>query len=230
MWSLRQLPFIIPTRCPVCKKSFTGINPLCDGCLKEIKRERDTKRCIQCGKKLTLNGSNRCLSCIKSPALIDELIVYTDYVGAARELVHKMKFGRNKGLAQFIGTLMGELPLSATDAIVPVPISKKRLIERGFNQSHIIADTLARQKKILLLPVLIKPYNQPPQSELSRNERLKNIRGAFRLIDGIPLPSTVTLVDDVITTGATVNEIARLLKQNGVSNVKAAVFARTPEE
>ncbi len=224
-----MLSFIIPSRCPVCKKHFIGVDHLCTGCLKELREGDHTNRCIQCGRKL-IGGNRRCLSCIKTPPLIDKIMVYTDYSGVARELVHTMKFSPNKGLARFMGRLLADMTLPQTDALVPVPLSKRRLLKRGFNQSHIIADNLSRHKGVPLLPVVLKNKDIPPQSGLSRKERLRNIKGAFSVIDGISLPPSLTLVDDVTTTGATLNEIARLLKQQGVTTVNAVVFARTPEE
>lgn len=230
MWPLRKLSFLIPTRCPACKNLITGTDAVCQGCLEEIKKGPRSRRCKHCGRKLISGTSNRCLSCIKNPPYIDEIVVYTDFSGASRELVHKMKFGPSKGLARFVGRLLAEIALPQTDALVPVPLSKGRLLKRGFNQSHIIADTLSNLKGIPLLPVVLKTKDIPPQSGLSRKERLRNIKGAFSVLKGVSLPQSLGLVDDVTTTGATLNEIARLLKQKGVSTVKAVVFARTPEE
>ena len=158
------------------------------------------------------------------------MTVYTDYAGVARELVHAMKFGHFKGLAVFAGELIGGLSLPHTEAFLPVPLSKERLIKRGFNQSYVIAHTLSRKWGVPVLQAVRRVKNTPPQSELGRAERFKNIKGAFSIEEGISLPRCVTIVDDVMTTGATLNEIARLLKQKGVITVKAILFARTPEE
>lgn len=228
LWSL---PFLIfPLRCPLCGGLTAIKEPLCKDCLQGLRNPISTPRCALCGIKLQFGTDRRCLGCLKNPPVVDALTVYTDYTGKARKLIHLIKFRANRRLALLAGRLLSELPIPFADAIVPVPLSKRRLIQRGFNQSQVMAGAISEKTAIPVKNLLVRTKDTPPQSGLGRKERLKNIKGAFSLNDRDGLPRSVIVVDDVFTTGATVNEVARVLKKAGVHTVSALVFARTPED
>ncbi len=231
MWSLRSLfDYIIPNACPVCNKDFFGRAPLCSSCENVIKPSSLASHCPVCGLRL-YSERQRCLSCLKNPSSIDGLHFYCEYKGTIKTLIQTMKFHSLKHLAVYIGGLMAEIEIPPVDAVVPIPLSKERLIERGFNQSYIMAKVISRKKEIPLKHLLLRLRNTPAQSSLKRKDRLKNIKGAFKL-NGNPssIPQNILVVDDVYTTGATVNEAALTLKSAGARVVYALVFARTPTE
>jgi ComF family protein len=114
------------------------------------------------------------------------------------------------------------------DAVIPVPLHRKKLKTRGFNQAEVLAARIARARKIELLNRrLVKIRNTPPQTTLEGRERDQNVRGAYRLRRAGNLEGrTVLLVDDVYTTGSTIRECSRMLKQAGVTEVRAVTLAR----
>ena len=114
------------------------------------------------------------------------------------------------------------------DAVIPVPLHRKKLKTRGFNQAEVLAARIARTRKIELLNRrLIKIRNTPPQTTLEGRERDQNVRGAYRVRRAGNLKGrTVLLVDDVYTTGSTIRECSRMLKQAGVTEVRAVTLAR----
>lgn len=119
--------------------------------------------------------------------------------------------------------------LEQAHVLIPIPLSCKRLSERGFNQSLVLSQQLSRQKT--QASSLLRMRNTLAQSTLPRNERLTNLKGAFAVA---PFMATqlrgkrILLIDDVMTSGATLNEAAQVLKQVGAAHVSALVFARTP--
>ena len=118
-------------------------------------------------------------------------------------------------------------PLGAIDLIIPAPLAPRRLAERGYNQAHELARALARRRHLPLDPQAVtRPRHAPPQAELPWKERAKNIRGAYtstRRFDGL----SVLVVDDVMTTGSTLGELAKVLKKAGAARVTNLVLART---
>ncbi len=160
------------------------------------------------------------------------------YEGTVAQLIKGLKYGKDLTCLRAIlelatpilPSLLKELPPKACDlsetCVIPVPLHKRRLKSRGFNQSLLIAKGLFPTMKICTLTVQ-KTVDTRPQSSLTGKERAKNIKGAFD-IKKSPLPSSYfILVDDVVTTGSTLREIAKLLKKNGAKGVCALTIART---
>jgi ComF family protein len=115
---------------------------------------------------------------------------------------------------------------SSPDTIIPVPLHPRRLRERGFNQAHELARPISKGLSIEVCPTGIERFHErPPQITLSRKQRLKNTRGVFRVHNNFP-KGHVLIIDDVMTTGATVNELARILKLEGVERVDILTLAR----
>ncbi|NOZ24675.1 MAG: ComF family protein [Nitrospirae bacterium] len=159
--------------------------------------------------------------------------MFGDYCGTLKTAINLLKFERVRRLAAPLGELLCSLPIPRVDMLLPVPLSKKRLIQRGFNQSHLLCLGLSRKLSVPLEPaLLIRSKDTAPQSTLSREVRLRNPRGAFSVAGSgrRPMPRRVVIVDDVMTTGATINECARVLVRAGVEEVHAAVLARTRPE
>lgn len=146
-------------------------------------------------------------------------------------MLHRFKFRGNRALARPLGNWLGRLVGEQTgwqlELVVPIPLHRRREIERGYNQAHLLALFTAETLGIPLLSLLIRPEPAPPQSGLSHRDRLQNIRGAF-VCPGAPPPrKRVLLVDDIYSTGATMQEAAAVLSRQGLL-VYGAVAAFTP--
>ncbi len=201
-------------------------NPVCAACWSGIERYSGPA-CLMCGLPLVSEYATYCESCLKSPPSFSKIIYYGIYDGALRKAVHLLKFKRLKRLARPIAALLSELPIPDADGIVPVPLHSKKLREREFNQTALIGRHLSMQSGIpLLLDVLEKDKATLPQTDVTGKERLKNVKNAFvadKAVDGLRL----VLVDDVITTGATASECARVLTQAGAAGVTVIALARS---
>ncbi|MCX4026381.1 ComF family protein [Endozoicomonas sp. SM1973] len=150
-------------------------------------------------------------------------------------MIHQYKFNGKLICGQALTIQLKERLVSAytnqpwPELIIPTPLHRKRELQRGFNQALLIARQLSKQLKIPLQPRLIRRYKKTSaQTGLSAKERQVNIRNAFQIISQ-SLPNHLALVDDVVTTGTTVNEISRLLKEAGVQKVDIWCIAKTPK-
>jgi ComF family protein len=154
------------------------------------------------------------------------------YQEGLREAVHRFKFRGDLGLDRPLGELLAEAlsgqaaPGWRPDLVVPVPLHRRRLAERTYNQSLLLARAVARSWRVPVpARLLLRTRATPPQQGLSAEERRRNLRGAFALRQ--PLGGErVLLVDDVLTTGATARECARVLRDGGAGEVAVAVLAR----
>jgi ComF family protein len=177
-----------------------------------------------------------CGECLSTPPHFDQTIVATDYSAPFDQLVLALKFGHRLPLATLFSDLLRDAILRQAEQdlpqiLCPVPLGAQRLRERGFNQSLEIAKPLASQLGITLQSALLRRVRDTvQQSGLHPDARQKNIRNAFTLNDtAIELVQGkhIGLIDDVMTTGTTLNEIAALLKRFGAAKVSNYVFART---
>lgn len=152
------------------------------------------------------------------------------YEGPVREAVHALKFARQRRLAEPLGELMAEVAvrdalLSESHVVVPVPLHRTRMRERGFNQAELLARPVARRLGVPVKPMLLhRVGDTPPQSTLSASARRTNIAGSFIVGESVG-PVAVLLVDDVLSTGSTVSECARVLTAAGVSQVTVLTAA-----
>ena len=232
----------IPCPCVLCHApSPYGI---CNSCARHYLGDPVT-RCRCCGhdipKTHTTGQSNLCGACLARPPAFDTTIVATDYVPPFDFLIHQLKFGHQLALAPLMGKLINnaierqaDTDWQTPDILIAVPLGKARLIERGFNQSHEIARTLARSIKLPLHTGLIyRNRETAQQSTISFSERKQNVHNAFTVShDALAVirGKHIGVVDDVMTTGHTLEEIARILKKAGAGYITNFVFARTPSK
>lgn len=227
-------------RCPACdRRSSTLVCTTCAGAMPGA----HTLRCIQCA--LPLASGKFCGACLKAPPYFDASYAAFDFATPASTLIKCLKFHQMPAVAHWFAlSMMARLPLElSADFIIPVPLSTRRLRERGFNQAWILAQALSQQGRVKNPLKLTSPYMQfplprwdlasrvidtPIQRSLDRLARQTNMRGVFLANHPEALVSKhVLLVDDVMTTGATLNELARTLKQAGANRVSCAVACRT---
>ncbi len=164
---------------------------------------------------------------------LDGSLALFKYSSATQQLVHYLKYKRFSKLAKPYGldmanVLADESWLESVDVMIPVPLHPKRLRERGFNQSYLLAKAAADQLKIKVWEdALIRTRYTQPQAKMQRKERLRNVSGAFKLNPGANIENkNVVLVDDVFTTGSTMNECACILRMAGAKKVMSLSIVR----
>jgi len=163
---------------------------------------------------------------MKSRPLFAKVLTYGIYEGALAEAIHQFKFYGLKRLARPLGSLLLSLDIPQTDGIISVPLSIKSLRDRGFNQSLLLARMIAGEIKVpLLMDILFKKKETQPQIGLSARDRRVNIKNAFEIKGDIE-GRRLLLVDDVITTGATVTECSKELLKAGAKEVVVIALAR----
>lgn len=219
------LDLLFPKKCVIC--NCYG-NWICSDCLKDIHLIK-TDVCFYCGK-ISDRGKicNRC----RRPDGLSGIISSIAYDSkAAKELVHNLKYMSIKDIAQLLGEFMvqrvraSKLILDGF-VVVPVPSHKKRQSARGYNQAELLARYLCFRTGLSGGSVLDKIRETKPQVSFGRELRLKNIEGSIFCVDAeFILDKKVLLVDDISTTGATLSECAKILKQNGAKEVWALVVA-----
>lgn len=198
---------------------------ICAGCGDRSGLERDWL-CLKCRMAL----AERWIGAMPPPpgGLILGASAAYHYGGPASGMVRRLKYGGAKALAEPMGRHMARamegLRRLPADCVVPVPMHKKRLAERGFNHAGELAKALARELGLPVAEALMRLRDTPQQARLSDAERLGNMDGAFAAKPGIPL-GRVLLVDDVVTTGATANACARALIEGGAEGVVLVCFA-----
>lgn len=200
---------------------------LCDICLRQLPFISPPV-CSICGRPLTVD--NTCPGCIGPQAKIDVIRAPFLFGGAIRQAVHELKYNNLKAiaplLASFLHDYLLENPLR-TDVIVPVPIHQKRYRERGYNQSALIARELGKISRIPVVEdCLIRKINTPPQVRTTGAlERWQNMANAFVCADRRLADKRVLLIDDVSTSGATLNACASALKDAGTATVCGLTLA-----
>jgi len=221
------LSAVYPSRCPVCggDSDTHPTSPVCRGCWESI-GPYEGPACGICARPLGSALAETCGECLKKRPPFVRAFSFGLYEGALREAVHLLKFQGVKRLSGPLGALLAGVDLPAVDAVVPAPLSLGSLRERGFNQALLIGRALAESLRVEFRAWLLeKKKDTPPQVSLTRSERLINLRGAFRAREKLR-GERILLVDDVITTGATVAECSKVLLKAGAGEVYAASLAR----
>jgi ComF family protein len=183
-----------------------------------------------------LVGDGRCHGCHEFQPDFDRAVSYGEYEGVVRGLIHLLKYDGVRPAAPVLGRLLADairhltLEEDCSPLLVPVPLHASKRRERGFNQSERIARAALRhlESRVDMASVLKRHRATHSQVGLTREERIANMRDAFRVIDPAHVKGcTIIVVDDVMTTGTTVSECARVLKKAGAERVFAATVART---
>ena len=206
---------------PVAATSQTDGHGLCAACLRDLPYS-PASSCPQCG--LSSNGLV-CGSCLNSPPDFDATRSVFLYGFPIDAMMQRYKYANMLHISQTFGQLLAQhINTDAVDIIIPMPMHPTRLKERGFNQALEIAKVFSGNK--LDFKSAIRQKLTPPQASLPFKERVKNIKGAFA-VSGNLAGKRVAIVDDVMTTGASLNELAKTLKKAGATHVECWVVART---
>ncbi len=219
---------IFPSTCPACQNPTDNIHyaPICIRCWDSIKRYSGPS-CSVCAAPLVSEHSQRCGECLHRRPHFSTVLNFGLYSDTLSEAIHLLKFTGLKRLARPLGRLLTELPIPEADGIVPVPVSRKTLKERGFNQTLVLSRVLSKSTKIPVhSDILFKKRDTPAQIGLGAKERITNLKNSFevkRRIDDLRL----LLLDDVMTTGATVRECSKTLIKAGAREVIVITLARS---
>ena len=234
------LDFVLPPRCLICSVSTSGASLpwVCQPCWDAVAYVTPPT-CAQCGQPLAAppegiaTTTHRCGACLLTPPTYDRARAVGLYQGVLRDVIHAMKYQRIYGLVRPLGDLLHQHFLTHWSepppaALVPVPLHRSKLRWREFDQALALARHLSQGVEVpLWTDVLIRHRPTPSQVGLSAAERRRNIRGAFT----VQKPEccagkALLIIDDVYTTGATVQECARLLRQAGATHVDVYTVAR----
>jgi ComF family protein len=231
------LDLCFPRRCAACEKTWllSQQGYWCSDCLQQIPWVQ-APLCPCCGRPFQNSPdapNHLCEQCLRGEFAFDAAHSALVYTGTIRDRIHQLKFGGQlhwaPALADLLLQAVGTGPLICqTDLILPVPLHIKRLKQRGFNQSGLIAQALGK-RCALPVPwgVLVRHRFTQPQTRLGRDERLKNVHDAFSVAGpSLVKGRSILLIDDVFTTGTTLNECARVLKNAGSRKVRALTIAR----
>jgi ComF family protein len=229
---------ILPTACIACRQ--IQADSICIKCLRSLYDDCliHYECCYQCGiplqSKDVLKG--RCKCCLNTAPFFDQTICLDRYEGALKEALHELKYAKRIAYAHGLASAWNHAlaPLledGDINYLFPVPLSPKNLLARGFNQSWELAKRLQCGRHIQKLPLALKRHHQADhQAGRSIQARQAAIRGMYYIDDkylDCLANKTVVIFDDVMTSGATLNEIARILKMSGVSHVINWVLLRT---
>ena len=206
--------------------------------------------CPQCFGKIAYNDNFQCSVCMRSainclthpgcqkPLEIDGVVAITNYNNIVKRLIYQFK--NNPHVSKLAGIISRVLiegleqnegfynfVLQNNPTLIPIPLSQKRLRERGYNHAELLASYVAKYYKLKLnSKALVQVKDTKPQSKLSKKDRIENVRNAFGINKNLKLPENVVLIDDIATSFATLREAAKVLKQKGVKKVLGVTFAR----
>jgi len=230
--AVAALDLLFPAVCPLCSARLGAgrRDPVCGHCWTSFARLAPPL-CQVCGLPVASESlAGPCPTCREIVPPFDSARAAAVYGGGVREAIHGLKFGGRRSLARPLGDLVAEQCAAALadhpDALVPVPLARRRERERGFNQAGLLAERLGETQGLRVRARwLVRLRATPPQSELTASARAVNVAGAFVAAPAVA-GRHVVLIDDVITTGATVSECARALRAAGARRVGVLAVAR----
>lgn len=223
-----SLNWLFPKKCIVCKKTLQKAHPCCDSCYEALPFQ--THACHRCGQRLIAN-SDYCGRCINKPPFFDSCFCPFQYTGIIKNHIQSFKYYQKPELSHDLAHLLEfelqENTIQLPELIIPVPLHVRRLRYRGYNQSSLLANALSNTLDIPVAQNFIRKHkNTNSQVGLTSKKRQKNINHSFQIEKHYQAKS-VAIIDDVVTSGATANEISKILKKNGVDYVQVWGIAHT---
>ena len=231
----RLLNLLFPPQCLSCDALVPPHGTLCLPCWQQVEFITDPC-CIRCGYPFDFSAGNDalCGDCLQDPPNFARARAAFRYNDASRRLVLKLKFHDQTLLAKVYAPWLasaGRELIAASDVIVPVPLHYWRFVGRRYNQSALLAQALAKECGLpAIVDALYRTRHTTPQSELSRKERLENVKGAFAATArhaNVLKGKNILLIDDVMTTRATIEECAKTLLKSGAQSINILTLGRT---
>lgn len=227
----RLITMIYPPRCVLCHAPGFNDMDICKHCYLELPWIESS--CTRCALPLAADSGDQlsCGQCLRKPPAFDRSLSLFSYQKQAVTLIQQLKFRQKLACSRLLGGMLADSVqrsgIELPDCIVPVPLNSRRLRQRGFNQSIELARPVARAINVPVdVQSVIRLRDTHAQTGLDKKQRRRNIRGAFDVVR--PLNADhVVILDDVVTTTSTVNELARVLKRAGVGRVDVWIIART---
>ncbi len=217
------LDLLFPPQCAVCRAAGSV---LCAYCI-AVLRLAEGPRCERCWDDL--KRGSLCRHCLDTPPAFESVRAAFAFDDTSRQLVHLLKYDGLTSLAEPMGRLMAsQVVAGSVDLIVPVPLHARRQRSRGYNQATLLARQIARETGLALDPKAARRVRatKPLAQSMDRDERRSIVEGVFESVsDGVEGRS-ILLVDDVVTTGATLQACSLALKQSGAASVRAVAFVR----
>ena len=224
-WLNQVLWQLFPARCLVCAGKGAAQRDLCPAC--ELELPQLKVYCERCAEPLSKAGL--CGRCQQYEPHYDKAIAPFVYAPPLDRLIKGFKFNKRLEAGRLLADLMADFlePVARPDCLLPVPLHPNRLRERGFNQALELARPLAKRLAVpLQATALQRVRDTPQQAQMTLGERQRNLRGAFILHEKLKARH-VAIIDDVMTSGSTVDEVARVLRTAGVTKIQVWICART---
>ena len=227
------LDFIFPPRCPICGELVSGHGQICISCWNKFNWLGDPK-CARCGYPFPANLERAktmlCSDCIGNITKLDWARAACAYDDASREMMLAFKHGgklqNGIPMSRAMTPLLRELPVKEV-IVMPVPLAYRRLWKRGYNQASILARPIAKRLGAPVDYDSVRRIHRADMGHKNKDQRKRNIAGVFRIVRPDKIRGhAVLLVDDVFTTGATMNELAKVLKKAGAKWVGGITFCR----
>lgn len=229
------MDLLYPRKCVFCGeileiRSYRGVKEnkiydgLCEACRKNVRYVKEPV-CMKCGKEIENSGAEYCPDCSRGSHIYDRGAAVFKYDDNVRKSIYRFKYGNHRVYGEFYGDEMAKRYLNLIkkwnpDVIIPVPIHRGRMRKRGYNQAELIGKRLSELTGIFMNTyILERVKNTLPQKELGHNFRKKNIENAFKVTKSVVKYNKIILVDDIYTTGCTIDGCATVLKQAGVKEV-----------
>ena len=221
------LDFALPPRCAGCGTIVQEVHSFCSDCWTQVEFLGDSG-CTTCGMPLEATDADLCGACLARPPRIQRTRSAVAYGELSRSIAIRLKYGRKVALARTMARYMAPLVHSEDAILVPVPLHRGRLWQRGFNQSALVATEIARRIGVRSDLRLLKRVKRTPALKgMSVSQRKRTVAGAFSVDPSAELAGrTVVLVDDVLTTGSTADACAKALKRAGAERVELVSWAR----
>ena len=226
----RLISTVYPPRCVLCGSPGLNDMDICEDCHHDLPWIESA--CLQCAIPLARHSGDqlKCGQCLRKAPLFDGSVSLFRYAEEAITLIHQLKFNEKLAYSRLLGSMLADAidknNIELPDCILPVPLYKKRLRQRGFNQSLELARPIANRFNIHVDVHSVKRVRDTQsQTGLDKKQRRINMRGAFHVVHTINAKH-VAIVDDVVTTTSTTNELACILKKSGIERVDVWSIAR----
>jgi ComF family protein len=222
--TMNILDIIFPKRCPFCDGVIPPGWQICDDCTGKAELVTEPV-CKRCGKPIENSRREYCGDCERKKHFYDAGKAVFVYQGAVQRSLYRFKYANRREYASFYGEMAciqyaRWISTLGIEAVIPIPLHRKRRQERGYNQAELLADEIGRRMGIPVeKKLLLRCLNTRPQKELDDRERKKNLKKAFIITQNIVQLRKVLLVDDIYTTGSTVDAAAECLKKSGIQKV-----------